>query len=153
MEQKKITKPKTATKQITTQKSQNGGLTKQELIDRTQERYNYTAKLLARGWPKLKIREELKQKYGVGNTTVNKYITNAYKIFSEKQDEFIANLRNIQLNRLETILDASIEKKDYRTANDIIKTINSMFGLNAPETVVAIKDEIKFEFGDPLNNG
>lgn len=145
----KITKSKTTKLTTTSQK----GLTKQELIDRSQERYNYTAKLLARGWPKLKIREELKRKYNVGNTTINKYITNAYKIFSEKQDEFIANLRNIQLNRLETILDASIEKKDYRTANDIIKTINSMFGLNAPETVVAIKDEIKFEFGDPLNNG
>lgn len=148
METKKTQKVTTQTAKLPTSQK---GLTKQELIDRSQERYNYTAKLLARGWPKLKIREELKRKYNVGNTTINKYITNAYKIFSEKQDEFIANLRNIQLNRLETILDASIEKKDYRTANDIIKTINSMFGLNAPETVVAIKDEIKFEFGDPLN--
>lgn len=54
---------------------------------------------------------------------------------------------------MESLLDTAISKGDIRAANEIIKTINSMFGLNQPETIVAIQNnEVQFKFGDPINN-
>lgn len=47
----------------------------------------------------------------------------------------------------------ALAKGDIRSANEVIKTINSMFGLNQPEIQVNIQNnECQFKFGDPIIN-
>ena len=126
---------------------------KEDQIDEQKTKYLYAARLFNKGWSRNKVSEELQTKYGVGQTTAARYIGEAYKIIAEKNDNLIKNLRHIQLSRLESLLDTAISKGDIRAANEIIKTINSMFGLNQPETIVAIQNnEVQFKFGDPINN-
>ena len=48
-------------------------------------------------------------------------------------------------------MDIAISKNDVRSATEVIKTINSMFGLNQPEIQVNIQNnECQFKFGDPI---
>lgn len=113
----------------------------------------YAARLFGRGYSRNKVSEELQKTYQVSQATAARYICEAYKIIAEKNDSLIKNLRQVQLSRLEYLLDMAVEKKDIRAANEVIKSINSMFGLNQPETVVAIQNnEVQFKFGDPITN-
>ena len=116
-------------------------------IDELRTRHLYAAKLFNKGYTRHKVSEELQAKYNVQQTTAAKYINEAYKIIAEKQDNLIRNLRYVQLSRLELLWEAALEKKDIRTANEVIKTINSLFGLSQPENQVNIQNnyEIKFD--------
>ena len=126
---------------------------KENQIDEQKTKYLYAARLFNKGWSRNKVSEELQTKYGVGQTTAAKYIREAYKIIADKNDNLIKNLRHIQLTRLETLLDIAISKNDVRSATEVIKTINSMFGLNQPEIQVNIQNnECQFKFGDPIIN-
>lgn len=126
---------------------------KEDQIDEQKTKYLYAARLFNKGWSRNKVSEELQAKYNVSQSTAARYIGEAYKIIAEKNDNLIKNLRHIQLSRLESLLDMALAKGDIRSANEIIKTINSMFGLNQPETIVAIQNnEVQFKFGDPINN-
>ena len=124
---------------------------KEDQIDEQKTKYLYAARLFNKGWSRNKVSEELQTKYGVGQTTAAKYIREAYRIIADKNDNLIKNLRHIQLTRLETLLDIAISKNDVRSATEVIKTINSMFGLNQPEVQVNIQNnECQFKFGDPI---
>ncbi len=125
----------------------------QEQIDAKKTRYLYAAKLFNKGWSRNKVSEELQAKYNVSQSTAARYIGEAYKIIADKNDNLIKNLRHIQLTRLETLLDMALAKGDIRSANEVIKTINSMFGLNTPAIQVNIQNnECQFKFGDPILN-
>lgn len=121
-------------------------------IDEIKTKYLYTARLFNKGYSRNKVSEELQKVYQISQSTAARYICEAYKIIAEKNDNLIKNLRQVQLSRLEHLLDMAMDKKDIRAANEVIKSINSMFGLNQPETVVAIQNnEVQFKFGDPID--
>ena len=77
------------------------------------------------------------------------YIRDAYEYMSSGDEAFIKNLRRVQLERLELILMKVMEKEDWKTANQIIDTINKTFALYEIKTKVEISDNtIQFKFGD-----
>ena len=126
---------------------------KEDQITEVKTRHIYAAKLFNKGWSRNKVSEELQHTYGVCQNTAANYIREAYKIIAQKNDSLIKNLRHIQLTRLELLLDTAISKGDIRSATEVIKTINSMFGLNQPEIQVNIQNnECQFKFGDPIIN-
>lgn len=77
------------------------------------------------------------------------YIRDAYEYMSSGDEAFIKNLRRVQLERLELILMKVMEKEDWKTANQVIDTINKTFALYEIKTKVEISDNtIQFKFGD-----
>lgn len=77
------------------------------------------------------------------------YIRDAYEYMSSGDEAFIKNLRRVQLERLELILMKVMEKEDWKTANQIIDTINKTFALYEIKTKVEISDNtIQFKFAD-----
>lgn len=77
------------------------------------------------------------------------YIRDAYEYMSSGDEAFIKNLRRVQLERLELILMKVMEKEDWKTANQIIDTINKTFALYEIKTKVEISDNtIHFKFAD-----
>lgn len=116
-------------------------------VNELRTRHLYAARLFNKGYSRHKVSEELQTKYDIQQTTAAKYINEAYKILAEKQDNLIRNLRYVQLSRLELLWEQALEKKDIRTANEVLKTINSLFGLSQPDNQVNIQNnyEIKFD--------
>lgn len=72
------------------------------------------------------------------------------KVMDEK---YLGNVREIQRERLETIMAGAINKKDYLSAVKAVETLNKMLGIQEQKQVVEIKDHtIKFEFGNVNND-
>lgn len=122
-------------------------------MNELQTKVKFAAKLFAKGYSRHKVSEELQKTYNVSQITASRYISGAYELLKGKQDNFIHNLRHIQLTRLENLLDKAMEKNDIKTALEVIKTTNNMFGLNQPEVQVNIQNnECVFKFGDPITD-
>ena len=109
----------------------------------------YIAGLFRKGWSKLSVSEEIQNKWGCKPQMAAMYIRDAYEYMSSGDEAFIKNLRRVQLERLELILMKVMEKEDWKTANQIIDTINKTFALYEIKTKVEISDNtIQFKFGD-----
>ena len=109
----------------------------------------YIASLFRKGWSKLSVSEEIQKKWGCKPQMAAMYIRDAYEYMSSGDEAFIKNLRRVQLERLELILMKVMEKEDWKTANQIIDTINKTFALYEIKTKVEISDNtIQFKFGD-----
>lgn len=72
------------------------------------------------------------------------------KVMDEK---YLGNVREIQRERLETIMAGAISKKDYLSAVKAVETLNKMLGINDQKQVIEVNDHtIKFEFGNVNND-
>ena len=110
------------------------------------------AVLLAKGVSQKQIRREKALEWDCIEQNVHYYIKKALKAMQnsiEKKLEFVVAL---QRERLEFILNAAIEKRDFATAQKIIDTMNKLYGLyEEKKTVKLDAPTIKFDFGN-INN-
>ena len=112
-------------------------------------RLQYIASLFRKGRSKLTISETLQKEWNISGQQAAIWIRYTYDYMNSGDEAFIKNLRRVQLERLEFLLQQTIDKGDYKTANQICETINKTFALYEIKTKVEITDKtIQFKFGD-----
>lgn len=118
-----------------------------------ENRYQYIASLFRKGWSKLSISEHIAEKWKIKKQACATWIKGTYDYMNSGDESFIKNLRRIQLERLELMLQSAMERGDWKTANSIADTINKTFSLYEIKTKVEITDNvIRFKFGDNVDN-
>ena len=116
-----------------------------------QQLYSYITSLFRKGWSTNKISEYLQTEYNVKPQAVASWINQTYAYMNTHNENFVKNLRRVQLERLEYMLEKTIEKEDWKTATQIAEVINKTFALYEIKTEVKIVDDtIKFKFGDDV---
>lgn len=89
----------------------------------------------------------MREEYDISSQTANKYIKNAYN-YLNSNDSFKDEIKKVQQERFEYILQKAIEDSKWDTANRILDNMNKMFGLYDTSTKIEIQsDIIKFRFG------
>ena len=112
-------------------------------------RYQYIASLFRKGWSKITISEHISELWSIKKQAAAHWIKKTYEYINSNDESFIKNLRRIQLERLELMLQNAMEEKNWKVANSIADTINKTFSLYEVKTKVEITDTTyKFKFND-----
>ena len=88
------------------------------------------ANLLVDGEPYHAIVSHCRERWKCGQRTVEDYIRRAYASLREQFKDNVREQTAIQLQRLESLYNASFKAKDYRTAASCISAICKLLGLN-----------------------
>lgn len=86
--------------------------------------------LLVDGEPYHAIVSHCRERWKCGQRTVEDYIRRAYAGLREQFKDNVREQTAIQLQRLESLYNASFKDKDYRTAASCISSICRLLGLN-----------------------
>lgn len=117
--------------------------------DERKVRLQYIASQFRKGISKLSIAEDIAKRWDIKPQAAAIWIRETYKYMASGDEAFIKNLRRIQLERLEYMLQKAIEKEDWKTANSIADTINKTFALYEIKTKVELSDNvIHFKFAE-----
>lgn len=94
------------------------------------------------------------EKYGIAEDTANLRIKQAIEWLATYNDgEWMKDIRSVQMERLEGLLEEAIDNHSLHTANKILDTINKLYGLYEVKQKVEISsNEIQFKFGGAENN-
>lgn len=104
---------------------------------------------LKQGESRATVVEKIKEKYDCKSQTAVCYLNQAFKFLAENSKAYIDNLRNTQLERLETILEDAMATKNHNLALKTIDIINKTFALYEIKTTVQLDAmNIKFKFGN-----
>ena len=114
----------------------------------------YVSELLRKGWSNRTIVLHLVEKYGIAEDTANLRIKQAIEWLATYNDgEWMKDIRSVQMERLEGLLEEAIDNHSLHTANKILDTINKLYGLYEVKQKVEISsNEIQFKFGGAENN-
>lgn len=124
-------------------------MSEEEKINRLQ----YIASLFRKGWSKLTITEHIAEEFGIKRQAAANWIKQTYAYINQNDESFVKNLRRIQLERLELMLQKAMEKEDWKVANTIADTINKTFSLYEIKQKIEITDNvIRFKFGEASEN-
>lgn len=107
-----------------------------------QQRLNLILQRLAEGKSRLEIQNELKNKYGVSQSTLNSDFLKALEELKKNQESFLTEIKSVIADRYETLWAAALERGDLKTATSILKQQSDLFGLNT------IKQEVDLNAGD-----
>lgn len=118
-----------------------------------ENRYQYIAGLFRKGWSKLTISEHISKEWGISKQSAANWIKGTYAYINSGDEAFIKNLRRIQLERLELMLQEAMEARNWKVANSIADTINKTFSLYEIKQKIEITDNvIRFKFGENVGN-
>lgn len=99
--------------------------------------------------PKKEIVKELMEKYGMSVRNAEYRVRALYKRTEKASEVALQNLRVIQLNRLEAIMERAVQRNDFKSAVSAADLINKMYGLYDNKVKVEItKDVIQFKFAE-----
>lgn len=107
-----------------------------------QQRLTLILQRLAEGKSRLEIQNELKNKYGVSQVTLNSDFLKALAELKNQQEPFTSSIKQIIADRYETLWTAAMERGDLKTATNILKQESDLFGLNT------IKQDIDVNAGE-----
>lgn len=118
-----------------------------------ENKYQYIAGLFRKGWSKLTISEHISKEWGISKQSAANWIKGTYAYINSGDEAFIKNLRRIQLERLELMLQEAMEARNWKVANSIADTINKTFSLYEIKQKIEITDNvIRFKFGESVGN-
>lgn len=118
-----------------------------------ENKYQYIAGLFRKGWSKLTISEHISKEWGISKQSAANWIKGTYAYINSGDEAFIKNLRRIQLERLELMLQEAMEARNWKVANSIADTINKTFALYEIKQKIEITDNvIRFKFGESAGN-
>ena len=109
---------------------------------------------LVAGKSRFEIKQYLYDTYGIETRTANNYIHKVYKTNLKLDEQELAGLRFLQLQRLEKVFNEAMERNQLKVAVSAADTINKLFNLYENKYKVEIEQkEIKFTFdGTPVTN-
>lgn len=108
----------------------------------------YIANLIKKGWSVTEMCPHIAEKYGVCEKQAYKIINRTIEwICLYDQSDFLEKVRATQIARSEYILQQAIEAKDWKTANNIIETINKTYKLyDNVQRVELTNSTVQFKF-------
>lgn len=156
----KTTKEELKKMEITQSKTKNAkakGTSKRNLNQAAEQRNKiiYCSELLRKGWSNRTIVLHLAEKFDVTEKTARDYIKKAVAWLGDLNSDsnFVQEIRAKQIERSEYILEAAIEDRKWKDANNILDNLNKLFGLYETKQKVEItSNEIQFKFGGVENN-
>ena len=95
----------------------------------SQRKINFVLSLIRQGWSRTRIMEKLYDEWGLKRTQTCKYYHDAILKIADKYEEEAANIRFIQLERIEDILKSALESKDRKSALKALDMINKLHSL------------------------
>lgn len=124
--------------------------TPSEVLYRRQVIYDY----IRLGYSRGKIQEEIMNRWGCVKRSAQRYVKDALESLEEDNKEFVQKTRDVQRERIESLVSKAMEKNDFMAAVKALDLINKMDGLYNEKVALDIKAEgLKFNFGvDPTNN-
>ena len=106
-------------------------------------RVNYLAEMLASGRSDSKVRKYITTEYEVKDErTIESYMAAAYRLITptdwtaEKERLAAKNIKTLQ-----TIIDKTLDKEQYKVAREAIDSLNKMLGLTGGNSVLIAKDD------------
>lgn len=124
--------------------------TETELLYRRQVIYDY----IRQGLSRQRIQAEIMNRWGCVLRSAQRYVKDALESLEEDNKEFVQKTRDVQRERIESLISKAMERNDFMSAVKALDLINKMDGLYNEKVAVDLKAEgIKFNFGvDPTNN-
>ena len=99
------------------------------------------AKMISKGKGRAEVIEHLQKKYDMSYETARKYFVSAcHFLIPDDQGEFRQSLIKQNMERLEKIINDSIEEKQYKTAREAIAEMNKMLGVTGGQGIVINQD-------------
>jgi len=114
----------------------------------TKQRVQQVLELIRKGWSKSRILEKIMKEWNLTETPAWRYYHDAIVIISEKFDETVEDIKNIQLERIESILKSALESNDRRNALSAIDMINKLYALYVEKQEVKNVEEWKFSYSE-----
>jgi len=122
----------------------------------TELRINYiTDALVKSAWTRYDVVQYCKDTYGLSETQGEKYYTAAVKnILPKNPEAYRETLIARNMATLENMLKKCLDRENFKQANEVIKTINSMLGVGGKQVEIKDKDNkgdertIKISFSD-----
>ena len=113
------------------------------------DRMIYCAECYRKGMGNTAILKHIKEHFGIGDTTARAVMKSAIEWLCSYDDcDFIKEVKAKQIARAELLLENAIAERQWKTANNIIDTLNKMLGLYEQKQKIEItSNEIQFKFG------
>ena len=102
------------------------------------------AKMIAKGKSRATVMEHLQTEYGLAPSTAKQYYNDAiHYLLPDNDEEFKNNLIKVNYERLNTIIQESMDSGNYRVAREAIETQNKMCGVNQNGITVGVATDQK----------
>lgn len=103
--------------------------------------------MLAEGMSRTQIQDQIKNEFGVAQSTVNADFIKALGELKKNQEPFTTEIKAVIADRYEILWDKAIEKNDLKTAAVVLKQESDLFGLNVQKQEVDVSaGEFTIEF-------
>lgn len=126
--------------------NENTKVTRKEIEERgafpaTVVKVEEAAKMISKGKGRAEVIEHLQKKYDMTYENARKYFISAcHFLIPDDQGEFRQSLIKQNMERLEKIINDSIEEKQYKVAREAIAEMNKMLGVTGGQGVVINQD-------------
>lgn len=126
--------------------NENTKVTRKEIEERgafpaTVVKVEEAAKMISKGKGRAEVIEHLQKKYDMTYENARKYFISAcHFLIPDDQGEFRQSLIKQNMERLEKIINDSIEEKQYKVAREAIAEMNKMLGVTGGQGIVINQD-------------
>ena len=103
--------------------------------------------LIGQGLSRRRIQEEIMSRWGIVQSTANKYIREAYDVLLKGNEEFLEYNRDKQVERLENIITEAMEAHEYKAAVMATAELNKLLGLTTNQKITLENTDRVFKFG------
>lgn len=105
-------------------------------------RIEEAAKMITKGKGKDEIIEHIQKKYELSYDQSRRYwIAACHYLIPDNEDEFRTALIKQNIERLEKIINESIESRDYKMAKDAISELNKTLGVGKDGVAIAVRND------------
>lgn len=104
--------------------------------------------MVKKGYSRPLISLELQRRWNINKTTACRYIRECIDSLVEDNEEFIKEARDIAVNRLEGVMQSSLERGDRSNALKAMDMLNKINGLYTEKVEVKGDAVIAFEFNE-----
>lgn len=105
--------------------------------------------LIRQNLSKRRVKEELKERWGIADRTFEEWYKDAIESIIEDNKDLIRTAREQIIMRLEGVAEASFNNGDMSNSLKAIDQLSKIFGLYTEKKEINVKgDTIKFDFGE-----
>lgn len=129
--------------------------TKKATVATTARIIELAEKITNEGYGRQAIKKYAEENYGLSDTQSERYWTAALKyLVPEDPEKYREALIGRNFSVLESLLQKSIERNDFKTALDVVKVMNTLLGVGGKQVEIKDKDgsgeerKIVISFGD-----
>ena len=115
--------------------------TQDELDVRNQVIWDY----ISQGLSPVKVKENIAHRWGITMVTAGEYFKAAVEDLSKHTDEAREHYFNIQVARLEGIVQEAMDHHQYKEAAMATEQLSKLYGLYQPQTQINITTEFNFQ--------